>query len=337
VVRDIRTIEEEDAKNPQRLSDHFEQYLQTKALTSKLQPFLRRNGPKIFLTGKTPHIYEPSASVLNRLIVLVLSKMNAFSWIPGPVEGEPTPLKSGGYEVKLGKADPIYFDRILLRHGPQPALFRSLHPIWHASAPLKAVWDLVDASNDATRKRNWLPGYFGPEIEMSSEPNCGLKDLVPADAPVHAQRIIMSRDIQDDGGSISSYFVDGLCVKQVEVKAIRFHASVATGRMGVPERDALGEQLGLTWKPDHDSEVQEGDTHEATFRKAPRVSGVFELAFPLGPDTAPISFGFRVSQLNADAFSPWEAEQLRSEHLRAWQPVASEQFSATVSWFPLLS
>src|SRR5205085_10328571 len=111
------------AFDPQFLSEQFER-LSTTALERMLAERIRQHGPEVFLTGKDPYRYGGGASVLNRLIVLLLARhgTGAFKYLPGPT-GK-VKRKGNQFEVELGGAK-RKFDRVLLRHGPESRLKKS--------------------------------------------------------------------------------------------------------------------------------------------------------------------------------------------------------------------
>jgi hypothetical protein len=97
------------------LTERF-QALATNGLEEDLKPRIR-DDVHVVLTGRTPHIYEPGASILNRFVLRLLSALGAFEYRPGPLRAGDIEPTSHGFRVQLGRG-PEDFDRVLLRHGP---------------------------------------------------------------------------------------------------------------------------------------------------------------------------------------------------------------------------
>jgi hypothetical protein len=244
VIQDIRAVQRDNSNNPERLSDQFEK-IQTGALDDIIKPLVRKKLPRVYLAGRDTFPYKPEASSLNRLIVLVLQNLNAFALRVGPstIVG-----KGDGHLVTFPNEEPEYFDRVVVRHGPNSALQRSLNPLLVASQSLKDRWEAVLPDDDPTRHRLWPYGFFGPEVEIDSARRHRLmRNSSDVDAfGVHARQFSVSREIQDDGSSRTAYFIEGLKAYSGTVDRIRFKAEVAFGRIAEPEVEALSRQLGLT-------------------------------------------------------------------------------------------
>src|SRR5262249_44779739 len=113
-----------------------------------------------------PYYLQANSSALNRFLVTQLRHAGGFQFIPGRLQ-KPVQKDGGALLVTLEKQQPRRFDRVVVRHGPPPAL-KVFEGVWQACTPLRDLWKRSPHLLDQTRERNWKEGAFGPEERFES-------------------------------------------------------------------------------------------------------------------------------------------------------------------------
>lgn len=134
-------------------------------LEDRLAQMLNKTAPHVFLTGTTPYLYGRGSSVLNRFIVLLLSRLGAFTFLPGP-SGQVNP-HGDRYRVNFDNQSLQVFDRVILRHGTASSIIdfmrRFIGP--HSSAELQQVWSQEAPDRDPSRWPKWPLGFFDRRVK----------------------------------------------------------------------------------------------------------------------------------------------------------------------------
>jgi hypothetical protein len=323
------------------LTERFNQ-LQTPGLENVLESRLRRSGPTAYLTGKSNHFYGPGSSVLNRLILLVLKRLDCWQYRPGPT-GEIARTDDGrGYQVELGPAKTKeLFDRVIKRHGPEPALAEPpFNQLWASSSALKARWDALPRDRDRSRVKLWSHGFFGPESSPRSATADELADAYAAALAKYQIRVkamLVRADVRDNGNCKISFRLDGLEILHGKLSGLHFSLEFAAGCIGPPEIDEDTKALGLAWDqiPAHPAaSVSEAVDQGRKFSNT--------LRFPAGrelPANCPITITVSFTVLNGTALTAWEFNQLYREdervHMNSDPLARPMEFVARMVWFPV--
>lgn len=134
------------------------QKLKSDSLMNVLKERLRSD-VTVVLNGKSPNIYGPESSILNRFVVSQLARLGRFEHRPGqaapPVRGP-----DNKFLVTFEGGRKEEFNEVILRHGPRPALEEDFPAIWEACKGLRDKWDRMVPAADPTRKPMWGPGAF---------------------------------------------------------------------------------------------------------------------------------------------------------------------------------
>ena len=335
VIKDLREINDDPkAADNRYLTEWFER-LETRGLEKVLDQRLRRQGFRPCLTGDGPYLYDPRASTLNRLILRLLQKLDAFDHYPGPVVGKPK-RTSKSFQVELA-GGPQRFERLLLRHGPVAALDKSFGKLPKSCSILDEAWKKLPRNGDVTRKRKWRIGLFGPEDAPAAHGATRSTKQVG----VTARGLTVTKELLSDGRSSLKYQIEGLKVLEGELTGVRYLLESTVGVIGGPELDAIGHQLG-TWDPDPQPDIPLAapmeDRIQAVRDNARIRSGVLRFKTALTSASDPVSFGLTVFQLNADALSTWEFQQLYREDQRQHldhSEIQNLEFFACMVWFPI--
>jgi hypothetical protein len=331
LVKDLQDLHSDPSVSDEDLSKRFYK-LSTGNMQERLKPLLRQGGPEVFLTGMTPHLYGRGSSILNRLIVLVLSQLGAFTFLPGP-SGDPTQVGKR-FRVELGyPAGFKEFDRVILRHGTQPCIWECARDLMteEACEALKEAWDRVSPESDLSRQRLWRPGFFGPEGQAEETIN-QVEVQVPKDAREQAfdstvnhfgvkiAHLAFYKELRGDGSSTVTYAVEGLTTLATPVTGVHFYYESVAGKIGYPVLDANADRLGLKWDPD---DKEPGETYDVTHKpmeelrkKVRKLSGTVRFKEALKANDPAMRFTLKFIILNGDALTAWEFDQLYELHER---------------------
>jgi len=329
LVSDLRELHADQSLSEEDLSRKF-YMLSTGNLQERLKPYLRKRGPEVFLTGKSPHMYGRGASILNRLIVLVLARLGAFTFLPGP-SGEATAVGEK-FQVPLGYPVSVKeFDRVIFRHGTEPRIRKCARQLMTEDAieELDEAWKKVSPESDLSRQRLWPRGFFGSE-GLAEETIHKVEDQVSKDAlsprvqafestvdhfGVKISQLAFYKELRGDGSSTVTYAMEGLTTLSTPVKGVHFFYESVAGKIGRPFLDATSDRLGLTWEPDEE-ELSGAEPMEQLRKKVRKVSGTVMFKEALESSHPPMRFTLKFIILNGDALTSWEFDQLYELHER---------------------
>ena len=329
---------------------------------------LRRDGPRVVLVSREADLYGSKTSILNRLIVRILkeTRPRAFQHFVGTT-GEPLPSRDRKFFTVVinsaGKKRREQFHRVLVRHGPDSKIeggFRNIHALCKNMASL---WKQMPVEGDLTRKPNWKPRYFGPELKYlplkaeqpgSVPSRMGLKTQDPNFAAsvkrfgVYAQRVAIIKQVRSDGSSTVTYSIDGLSVLRGTISGIHFRYNSGAGKVDRIKVETEGR--ALKWEDDPEraslpSTAQPTQSQNASLDaiqevrdEVRRLSGTVRLAQPLRPNEF-LSFRLSFRLLNGDALSDWEYMQMydrdKRAHLDKKYPSGAIEYLARTVWFPV--
>lgn len=160
-----RLLEIEDglstfAADPDRASDYLgEEYARLGDLTQPVDDALTRHPRSdlnVVLNGPTPDFVTTQASILNRFLASRLIALGIAEYWPDPIRAGGIVKKGGRWEVETVHGESRQFDRVVLRHGTNPAL-ASVFPrekLWEKSANLAA-------KNQLDQTRRPILGWYG--------------------------------------------------------------------------------------------------------------------------------------------------------------------------------
>ena len=324
------------ADEAQFLTERFEA-LATNGLEQDLKPRLRDN-VQVCLTGRTAYLYEPGASILNRFVLRLLAALGAFEHRAGPLVESDIERTADGFKVRLSRGVEE-FEHVLLRHGPAPALETLSRELKDDTSELKERWQKLPRGRDRTRDLRWPSGMFQMEQPAPSEAFRREAERVG----VAARSLTVRKEIFASGRASLHFKIHGLTIARGWLRGVRIGIQSMAGKIGQPELDARAHQLGLRWEADPPPDdpapgAPFRDRLAAARRNARHLSGTFLLSEPLSPDSAPISFGFTIDELNADAMTCWEFDQLYGPDDRLHiddTPLEHQEFFARVVWFPV--
>ncbi|MGF7182170.1 FAD-dependent oxidoreductase [Tunturiibacter psychrotolerans] len=350
---DVRDLHSDPSLSEEEISRRFHQ-LSTGDLQDKLRGRLREWGPEIFLTGRTSEVYGPGSSILNRLIVLLLSRLGAFAYLPGPSSlAEKIDDK---YHVRLGYPAAVkVFDRFIVRHGTNAATKKFAKKIMSEDAcdDLVSAWKIITPKSDLSRIKLWPPGFFGAE-GLPEDPMPVLKGRASS-GPLAAREqafeesvkrfgakvshLAFYKELQEGGISTVTYVVQGLVSTDKPIKGVHFFYESVAGKIDTPALDsAEQERYGLTWEPDQRN-TNIPSTMDELRRKVRKIAGKVLFKKPLEPSDPPMTFTLTLTILNGDALTHWEFDQLYDQserihvdtkHLR--HPM---EYFARVVWCPV--
>ncbi len=314
--------------------------LQTHGLEKTLADLIRKNRPTVYLTGMDGNHYGPTASILNRLILLLLIRQDLVKPVRGPASKTATPV-NGKFRVQiegLGPEATPDFDRVVYRIGPKPALTR-FATIHETCQHLKTKWEHLNQFTDPTRHEHqweflsdkWPLAKVVPFEQESSVKKLGIS----------ARWMSVTKEIRDDGSSTVTYNIRDLSVYEGEIEGVRFLFNFSAGCIGPPELDAAARQIGGTWRPDQTSRAEPenlSERLELSRKHSQEVSGTLVFNPPLGPESPPASFGLRLSVVNGDALSSWEFEQLygdSSVHVNQREKIVNLEYFGRTMLLPV--
>jgi hypothetical protein len=346
-VRDIQKQLREFVKRPdltaEQLTAKFRD-LSIDSLVAELEP-RRRRGIEVVLNGPRERLYGAKASILNRLIVRVLEKMNppAFGLLEG--DAYPETIRSDGKRLWI-KVDAVEhdFDRIIIRHGPKPRAIESLDAVRVASQSLKSDWEKENAM-DQTKLPQWPKLYFGPEgpetLAVTGEPVVQFQKAVGR-FPVRAQSLTVSKVVRKDGVIRLRYEFGQLLVVEGALKGLRCYLEFMAGTVSQPELDEDARELGIRWEEDPAPGAKpKGFETElnASRDRARKRFGTLLFPAPRRRSDGPITFGVSFTVLNAEASSAWEFDQLypanKRKHVDGKDLNEPMEYIARVVWFPV--
>jgi hypothetical protein len=341
VIDDLREIQRQPGATAEAISKSFES-LSVSSLANVLKGKLRKHGPKVFLSGPHEYPYGPGASILNRLIVRVLAEIGAFEFIPGPTSK--VRRRGSLIEVTFEKSKQK-FNRVLLRHGPEPKLAKSFSGIWEACEDLRSTWKTIPMDQDRTRKRLWTPGFW--DIGVSKPSQILDEGFIFAKSVerigVRASGFRVYKEVRSDGASTLKYEIEGLEVLSGQLSGFEFYYASKCGQTGPPELDAGATRLNLVWvdaNREVKSDTQKFDSEMSEARNRMRkLAGTLRFPQPLRPGDTAMSFGLSVTVLNCNALSSWEFDQLYDQqyqvHLNGESLTKPIEYLARIIWFPI--
>ena len=115
---------------------------------------MRREGIEVTITGRGK-LYGTTSAILNRFVVSQLQKLQgpaAFEVINEEVDK--VARRGEMLQVTFKHAEPREFHRVVLRHGPVPAL-RNFDKLWEENQERKKRWSQMPQSLDRTRIPTW--------------------------------------------------------------------------------------------------------------------------------------------------------------------------------------
>jgi hypothetical protein len=145
--------ERKGAGDPTSLNQFYRR-LYVKDVIERLEG-MRNKDYSIFLAGKG-YLYATKSAILNRFIISQLQKLEG----PPPFEEVPavhTPITKrddGKFLVTFTDDKTAEFDRVVLRHGPNPAL-KHFPEVWSAMGPRRQHWRETPQALDQTRIPIW--------------------------------------------------------------------------------------------------------------------------------------------------------------------------------------
>ena len=366
IKSDLKEIHSDPSRSDADLSRDFSKLSIPPSFLDKIKPYLRTRGPQVFITGKTSDLYGRSSSVLNRLIVLLLERNKAFTFLPGP-SGK---MKKSGNRFKVPLGDPPdfdIFDRLIFRHGTHRIVLELTDRILRKGVckPLQSAWETVSPELDPSRFRHWEPNFFGPEgsadeplfpresalgLEAGVQPTSHADSINPAalardSAFVAAvnrfgariSHFAFYKELRGDGSSTVTYSIQGLTATHRPITGIHIAYESVAGKIGEPALDAMGDRLGMRWE--RDGEAPGEESMDAIKDRLRAVTGTVFFKQPLRPGDAPISFSLKSIILNGDALTSWEFDQLYAwkdrKHLDREQLRFPLEFVARIVWCPV--
>jgi tetratricopeptide (TPR) repeat protein len=179
VKRELRAVEKElhnGSLPAQELDSRYRALHVPQAFNDLLQRNLRED-TRVVLNGREPHPVNPRASILNRFLVSRLfCREDGESYVSGDFKIKQVAER---YEVTYASGEPEFFDRIIIRHGPDAALAEKNGFAWVPSADQEKL----RARNqiDETRSRLWPEGAFTlHRASTEGSPAAGIQQPSPA-------------------------------------------------------------------------------------------------------------------------------------------------------------
>ena len=132
------------------LTEHYKQLRVPPALDEQLQQRLRKD-TRAVLNGREPFPLSPSTSILNRFLVsrLLWGKDGA-RFVSGPLKVQ---TEGTGYTVTFQSGRREHFDRLIIRHGTEPALSTEKGFSWLSDEDIKTLRARCEL--DQTREPIW--------------------------------------------------------------------------------------------------------------------------------------------------------------------------------------
>jgi tetratricopeptide (TPR) repeat protein len=163
IVERIRQLETDprtrDPAQPEFLHKAYQE-LHAPFLIESLQNRLRAD-TEVSLNSASPFYLQRDSSVLNRFLVAQLRHAGGFTFVPGKIAN--VHPQAGRVRIEYEDRTVSVVDRVVLRHGPKPALEESFPDIWAACEAMRVHWKQAPHLLDQTRERYWKEGAFGPE------------------------------------------------------------------------------------------------------------------------------------------------------------------------------
>lgn len=339
-IDDLREMHRQAITNKE-LSNAFWKLSAAKSFQVQLEPLLRQDGPRVFLTGKTSFPFGRGASILNRLIVMLLCRLKRVRQIPGPYLSHER-MSNGLYRVQLGKSQ-REFHRIILRHGPTPrALERApFQVIFEACRDTFKRWQELLPDADITRRRLWPDELFpslsdGPAAR--DQATLAFETRVQS-LGIRAAAVTVYKQIRSDGSSTVKYEFERLSVEKGELAGVRIAYHSATGVVGPPELDAEGKRHQLRITDVYEPPPGQSDPLDRLLDRSRTVAIIVKFPRPLTPSRPAARFSVSFRVLNADALSSYEYDQMYTEknlvHVNRQGLKANVEYFSKTVWFPV--
>jgi hypothetical protein len=300
----------------------------------------RQKGPRVYWAARSDY-YGPGASVLNRLIAAQLCQASAFQYRLGPTKKVKRTPK-GDFEVLFGDGTKERFDRVILRHGPLPcALEKGFPKIWTSCQTKIEEWRRLKREEDPTIVRNWEVGFFGVEpvapLRDDMELAASLAEAVGR-LGFRTRALTVSKEIRTDGSASLRFRIEGLTVTKegADLMGLRRHLVSSVGQMGSAQLDEAAERLGIRLVTE--SNRKPSDQLEEVREQLRRLDILLQFPVPLKNNDSPLTFGFSAEQLNGDALSKWQFENLYEPkdrcHFDGRPDDSALEYFAWISWLP---
>jgi hypothetical protein len=315
--------------------------------------------PSICLATKDEYLFGSQTSVLNRLGVLVLHRLNAFTHLVGKTSVSRDSSHNGKLAVAFKPAIPgaqSQFDRALTRHGTHSALKESFITIWRDALKLRRHWKMMSkqelvARRDETRQPQWSANFFGPEAKRMPpvRGNIRLAETVtPAFANtvrqfgVWAKSLSIHKAVRSDGSANITYTIEGLRVNKQVLHGVYFYYKSSTGIVDRVVCAPLSPKVRLSWKRRNiQASPIEGDiarTVDVARHRARILSGIVTFNPPLKPKGR-LSFSLSFRLINGDALTSWDFKQMYSvkeqKHIDKRQLTEPVEYLTRTVWFPV--
>ncbi|NJK31541.1 MAG: SUMF1/EgtB/PvdO family nonheme iron enzyme [Deltaproteobacteria bacterium] len=151
----IREIE----NDPKLLRDRVALHEAYMNLDADWLPLDLREDTEVTLNVVDPIFLTTGASALNRFLTAQLARRKAFTLRPGRVSS--VERRGERFVVTLDTKRQYEFDRIVRRHGVEPALKEDFPLIWEALGPQRESRENTPTLMAHSRKRHWREGMFG--------------------------------------------------------------------------------------------------------------------------------------------------------------------------------
>lgn len=344
LLEDLHEINANMKLSDAEVSAQFKEQFKNKKLQVDLKDWKKKRVPEIVWAGPTSAMYGRKSSILNRVIVALLSELEAFRYEVGRTEI--VEQKGNKTHVRIGSSKKIQrFDRVILRHGPDDSISVFMKKTFpgHRIKKLRDSWKDLATANDVSRRPQWKVGRFGEE---------NLVEIIPIGADdirfkeevlrygVRIAALTVSKDINEEGGSRIIYSVEGLTVTDPDkvVSGIHVHYESPAGNIMTPDLGEFEERYGLKWVPDDLPELDSGPI-ESAIRKARLLSGTVHFKHPLTERSTPLSFVLQANIVNGDALTRWEFEHIyRREdmvHVDAEELTCPQDYFSRLVWCPI--
>lgn len=159
---------------------------------------------------------------------------------------------------------------------------------------------------------------------------------------VRASAVEVIKRIRNDGVATLDYVIRDLSLLSGELKGIRFYYQSIVGQVGRPILDVDARRVGLHWEDDPAPSIQSNDFESimaATRERLRKLAGTVWFDRPRTEADPPLSFGWSVTMLGADALSLWEYNQIYSMedrvHINGEILDHPTEYLARVVWFPV--
>lgn len=143
------------------------------SVESRLSEIALRTDTQVVLNAPRNYLESNGSAILNRFIVFHLAKSNAFTLRPGRMVTAPEipqPVKGHYHIVFENPAHEEDFDRIVVRHGPAPALNQNDMPsLDRACEQLRAEWNRLRERGEPDKTR--VPLFDRRDYSIERAPN----------------------------------------------------------------------------------------------------------------------------------------------------------------------